>query len=117
MTAENARRGMPPGERRPGFNEAAADDRGKRQVAGSHPRVRPGFNEAAADDRGKRTPPILHGQGRVWRFNEAAADDRGKREGEAEGHARRDASMRPRPMTAENGQGQTAVDTVLTPLQ
>ena len=63
------------------------------------------FNEAAADDRGKREhcdTDFLH----MNSFNEAAADDRGKRgvpglpEGAAVG-----ASMRPRPMTAENTPG------------
>ena len=37
-----------------------------------------GFNEAAADDRGKR-PPRSTGCARPGGFNEAAADDRGKR--------------------------------------
>ena len=42
---------------------------------------------------------------RASRFNEAAADDRGKRQGRALGVVDRDASMRPRPMTAENPLG------------
>ena len=60
-----------------------------------------GFNEAAADDRGKhararrRAPP-------VGGFNEAAADDRGKLLGAPATWAVAVASMRPRPMTAEN---------------
>ena len=54
MTAENARRPRPARRRAPRFNEAAADDRGKR--AARRPALRPAgrFNEAAADDRGKR---------------------------------------------------------------
>ena len=39
--------------------------------------LRPGFNEAAADDRGKR-PRRGMLRHRLMRFNEAAADDRGK---------------------------------------
>ena len=60
------------------------------------------FNEAAADDRGKRQcshhPLLVTPES----FNEAAADDRGKQRqdgGDGDGD---DASMRPRPMTAEN---------------
>ena len=54
MTAENL--SVPVGRRheRPGFNEAAADDRGKlpgdRALCSAATRR---FNEAAADDRGK----------------------------------------------------------------
>ena len=60
------------------------------------------FNEAAADDRGK---PIGRGPVDVSdaRFNEAAADDRGKRPpGRGARAGAPPASMRPRPMTAEN---------------
>ena len=38
----------------------------------------------------------------IFGFNEAAADDRGKRGRAAAGLLRDRASMRPRPMTAEN---------------
>ena len=37
MTAENSRVGGGPGSRHTGFNEAAADDRGKRAGAGATP--------------------------------------------------------------------------------
>ena len=64
---------------RPRFNEAAADDRGKPTARRPRRSRRSGFNEAAADDRGKR---LLGGRLHACthrRFNEAAADDRGKR--------------------------------------
>ena len=64
--------------------------------------VRGRFNEAAADDRGKHASLDVIGDWRNSGFNEAAADDRGKLprpEQEQPGMA---ASMRPRPMTAEN---------------
>ena len=101
MTAENAGRGrvLEAGGRR--FNEAAADDRGKR---GSRRRAAPPaarFNEAAADDRGKPPDPPRPDVG-PKSFNEAAADDRGKRLVDQLPAAARRASMRPRPMTAEN---------------
>ena len=60
------------------------------------------FNEAAADDRGKppRSMPPFEG---AESFNEAAADDRGKPAGRLAGAlGEAGASMRPRPMTAEN---------------
>ena len=71
---------------------------------GRHGRCRPAarFNEAAADDRGKH-PSRPRADSSAGRFNEAAADDRGKRRGRGRLEAeRRAASMRPRPMTAEN---------------
>ena len=54
MTAENG--GGPGGACRSGqrFNEAAADDRGKRPGRGGGKMSHCRFNEAAADDRGKR---------------------------------------------------------------
>ena len=57
MTAENAlRRRLDDEEARPRFNEAAADDRGKRTVPSpGADTFAAGFNEAAADDRGKRS--------------------------------------------------------------
>ena len=78
MTAENAPRPRAPRRRSSGFNEAAADDRGKQGVMARDRLGDPRFNEAAADDRGKR-----RGEWTVpWLL--------------------RWASMRPRPMTAEN---------------
>ena len=60
------------------------------------------FNEAAADDRGKPAP-TSGGVGAEKSFNEAAADDRGKPMANRAGKALASrASMRPRPMTAEN---------------
>ena len=61
------------------------------------------FNEAAADDRGKQTRGAIHAA-EMRRFNEAAADDRGKHTMHLQNRSRaqRRASMRPRPMTAEN---------------
>ena len=63
-----------------------------------------GFNEAAADDRGKRIRSCRLAAPRGG-FNEAAADDRGKRGRRGAAHGVRSASMRPRPMTAENASG------------
>ena len=65
------------------------------------PAPSPRFNEAAADDRGKRGRRV-GGSVRSACFNEAAADDRGKRRRDRVRRRRRRASMRPRPMTAEN---------------
>ena len=54
MTAENVDVDGRSGAVYPRFNEAAADDRGKRAASqGATGRAAPGFNEAAADDRGK----------------------------------------------------------------
>ena len=102
MTAENGHDdpGRAPPDRR--FNEAAADDRGKRDGVHLGAIVEQGFNEAAADDRGKPGSRAQPEDARP-RFNEAAADDRGKpfrfRGLRGAGSV---ASMRPRPMTAEN---------------
>ena len=128
MTAENERRRVEgPGDLQC-FNEAAADDRGKRPAASTRARICSGFNEAAADDRGKLQPGKIcrvqpgasmrprpmtaeNQRGRAAvprsgsRFNEAAADDRGKPPLLPRAHTRQPASMRPRPMTAENGNG------------
>ena len=61
------------------------------------------FNEAAADDRGKPDRDCHHSRSQPERFNEAAADDRGKPVlSLPRPFLRRLASMRPRPMTAEN---------------
>ena len=60
------------------------------------------FNEAAADDRGKRCSSASVTSCGPCGFNEAAADDRGKRRPAHRGAGRPVASMRPRPMTAEN---------------
>ena len=54
MTAENGAGPAANGHPRRSFNEAAADDRGKRPRSGAPRPGRAGFNEAAADDRGKR---------------------------------------------------------------
>ena len=82
------------GKRRPGrrswtravwrFNEAAADDRGKQlnMLRSEETPNWAGFNEAAADDRGKPGHPP-DGVPAGTRFNEAAADDRGKPAGAA----------------------------------
>ena len=104
MTAENIADTRKTITAYPGFNEAAADDRGKHaaedrrrarwQKASMRPRPmtaenvrrlgRPSawerrFNEAAADDRGKHIRATRAGTAAGGGFNEAAADDRGKR--------------------------------------
>ena len=86
------------------FNEAAADDRGKPPRRRRRSGASSCFNEAAADDRGKRPAPRPASRpAAARRFNEAAADDRGKQIAEGDrGLAAQEASMRPRPMTAEN---------------
>ena len=55
MTAENPDESVKSSPSRSCFNEAAADDRGKRRAVPGAGRGhdRRGFNEAAADDRGK----------------------------------------------------------------
>ena len=64
----------------------------------------PRFNEAAAQNRGKRRRPARELAELGHRFNEAAAQNRGKH-GLVEVLERGfvDASMRPRHKTAENG--------------
>ena len=63
----------------------------------------PRFNEAAADDRGKPRRRSARSASTWDGFNEAAADDRGKLAHRRDGLVLDPgASMRPRPMTAEN---------------
>ena len=77
MAAENDPVNVDPASSDSGFNEAAANGRGKptapRRARADWPR----FNEAAANGRGKQWDP-----GAIWRidtgFNEAAANGRGK---------------------------------------
>ena len=78
MTAENSRRASPRPRRRPGFNEAAADDRGKL------PLVTFGGAKSAASMR----PRPMTAENERQRL--------------VRGPIERPASMRPRPMTAEN---------------
>ena len=83
MTAENAGKARGRSALLACFNEAAADDRGKRRrgavrTFGQAAR----FNEAAADDRGKQERRAYRHRLRIG-FNEAAADDRGKRQAAA----------------------------------
>ena len=67
-----------------------------------HVASRAGFNEAAANGRGKPTNMLTEGPSMV-RFNEAAANGRGKRPCAGRGaRATPRASMRPRRMAAEN---------------
>ena len=102
MTAENSRGSRRLRRGRRCFNEAAADDRGKRLEHRGAFSSGFCFNEAAADDRGKRRRASRESARSARGFNEAAADDRGKLGGRRLGAPRRAASMRPRPMTAEN---------------
>ena len=78
MTAENGGRPRRVPWRSSCFNEAAADDRGKLRVVRAALLANRRFNEAAADDRGKLRLVV------------------GVHDPDV------DASMRPRPMTAEN---------------
>ena len=73
-----------------------------RSAAASTRPARRSFNEAAADDRGKPYRRLVR-RADAASFNEAAADDRGKPDDVAViARAAAAASMRPRPMTAEN---------------
>ena len=102
ITAENAGLAKKTWTLKYSFNEAAAHHRGKRKPAGCCTTPTTCFNEAAAHHRGKREWRVRV-RGRHPRFNEAAAHHRGKlacRPRRA--MARREASMRPRLITAEN---------------
>ena len=101
MTAENPRRSGRPWFAPSSFNEAAADDRGKPSSTWTAAAGQRRFNEAAADDRGKppRPPPPAAGELASMRPRPMTAENRQRLAVRAE-HRR--ASMRPRPMTAEN---------------
>ena len=77
MTAENSGASAADFTSLRGFNEAAADDRGKPDGRAVGRRRAGRFNEAAADDRGKHPNELAPGSA-LPSFNEAAADDRGK---------------------------------------
>ena len=80
MAAENHSRTSTTARWPRGFNEAAANGRGKlAEAAVTHPRRLRRFNEAAANGRGKRSRGGT-GCGGSPRFNEAAANGRGKLE-------------------------------------
>ena len=126
-TAENPRSIRPTSGASSGFNEAAAQNRGKPWACCARARASSCFNEAAAQNRGKRLPrgvPLLgihvasmrprhktaengprvaHRRGVTGRFNEAAAQNRGKPQPSGlVAPDQPDASMRPRHKTAEN---------------
>ena len=88
------------------FNEAAAHHRGKRAFWEAHPNASYGFNEAAAHHRGKPAWSASDGCAPVC-FNEAAAHHRGKHLAGVDNCLTREASMRPRLITAENCRAQS----------
>ena len=107
MTAENPIGSALPPPASP-FNEAAADDRGKPASRCAPPWPRAGFNEAAADDRGKPDRVDLGADrldGASMRPRPMTAENRRVLQLGGLGAA---ASMRPRPMTAENPRATSA---------
>ena len=103
MTAENINQPRRENRVRRGFNEAAADDRGKQPGPVTGPRLQEASmrpRPMTAENRGRAAAGLLRDRASMRPRPMTAENDGPARPG----HHAAAASMRPRPMTAENGE-------------